>query len=127
MISTTAIVMGSLGAGFALFVYIFLFIFLSGPEARSKAYDKFVMEICSPNGDFAFIKTVFTFGYFKRSFKRFCQYYRLKLFPQPRAEVGKRAPDATVVTLDGEKRSLLKDFLLDAGDMPVILNMGSYT
>jgi hypothetical protein len=115
--------------GVVLFLYIFLFIFLSGEGNRGRAYDKFIMAICSPQGDGAFFMTVFTFGYLKRTWKRFLQHYRLKLFPQPTATLNKPAPDAAVVTLSGEKRSLLKDFIQETQkmNMPLILNMGSYT
>jgi hypothetical protein len=41
--------------------------------------------------------------------------------------LGKPCPDASVVTLDGEKRSLLTDFVLTCPSTPLILNMGSYT
>lgn len=115
-------------ASFALFFYIFIFIFISGSSNTGQAYDKFIMTICSPKGDGEFFKTVLTWGYFKRSFKRFYQHYRLVLFPQPRAELGKPCPDATVITLENQGvRSLLRDYIDNAGDMPVILNMGSYT
>jgi hypothetical protein len=111
-----------------ILLYIFAFIFLSGSKATGAAYDAFVMDICSPNGDKAFIRTVFTWGYFKRSFKQFYQHYRLKWFPVPKATLGSRCPDAKLVSLDGEELSLLDDFVnkMDP-DMPLILNMGSYT
>ncbi|RYG70458.1 hypothetical protein EON64_00120 [archaeon] len=95
LFGAAALFLGSLG----LFVYIFIFIFISGSKNSGKAYDKFVMEICSPKGDGAFLKTVLTFGYFKRSFKRFYQYYKLKLFPVPTAVLGGKCPDAQLVTL----------------------------
>jgi hypothetical protein len=117
-------------AAIALFLYIFAFVFLpSDPESTNKGrpYDKFIMDTCSPKGDAAFFQTVFTFGYLKRTTKKFFQYYRLKLFPQPQASVGRPCPDATLVTLEGKIKSLIDDYVKKEPNMPLILNMGSYT
>jgi hypothetical protein len=44
------------------------------------------------------------------------------------ATLGKIAPDAKLVDLEGKVLSLQKDFILKmAKDVPLILNMGSYT
>jgi hypothetical protein len=120
----------AIGAGVVFFcLYVFLFIFLTGSSNQGRPYDKFIMDICSPKGDGDFFKTVFTFGYCKRTVKRFLQYYRLKFFPQPTAELHKPAPDATIVTLNGETRSLVRDYVEECQKLriPLILNMGSYT
>ena len=111
----------------ALVIYIFLFPFLSGSKNSGGAYDKFVMEICCPKGDDTFLQTLLSWGYFKRSFKNFVRHYRLKLFPVPSAQLGKRCPDCQVVTLDGKVKSLLKDYLEVDSDLPIVINLGSYT
>eukprot|EP01031_Cornospumella_fuschlensis_P046488 gene46488-56926_t len=107
LLGVAALLVGALG----LFIYIFIFIFISGSKSTGQVYDKFVMDICSPKGDGAFIKTVFTYGYFKRSFKRFYQHYKLKLFPVPQATLGEKCPDAELVRLDGTACQLLRDYV----------------
>ncbi len=109
----------------ALVGYIFVFIFVSGSKPSGGNYDKFVHETCSSKTPF--IKTVLTFGYFKRTFKQFYQHYKLKLFPVPKAQLGKACPDAKLVTLNGEMKSLLANYVNVNPEIPLILNMGSYT
>ena len=122
----TIAIISILGIAIALTVYVFIFIFISGSSSKGLPYDEFVMFICSPKGTKSFMSTVFTWGYFKRSFKNCLRHYRLKLFPVPKAMLGKACPDAKLVALDGTVKSLAEHYLkLD--DMPVILNMGSYT
>jgi hypothetical protein len=106
------------------FVYIWTFIFISGSRHTGKPNDELIMRLCS-KGNTSFAQTLFTWGYLKRSFKNFYRYYRLKLYPAPFAKLGNRCPDARLVDLDGNMRSLL-DYELDF-DIPLILNMGSYT
>lgn len=118
----------ALGAGiFILILYIFAFVIVFGPQPKGKEYDKFIMDLSAPQGDASFIKTVLTWGYFKRSFREFIKYYKLKFFPVSKATLGKRCPDATLVSLDGTVKSLLKDYVDIDQDIPLILNMGSYT
>lgn len=112
----------------AVAVYIFLFIFLHGSIPGGKGnqkQDKFIDETCSPSG---LLKTVITWGYAKATWRRFAQYYRLILFPQPQAKMGAKAPDAKLVRLDGTNCNLLEDYVakMEPG-MPLILNMGSFT
>ncbi len=111
-----------------LFFYIYLFIFISGPN-RARAFGRIYGEIVSPgpNGERPFIKSITNWGFFKRSFKSFLRHYRLMLFPVPKAVAGKACPDAHLVTLSGESKSLLKDYVKVNNEMPLILNMGSYT
>jgi hypothetical protein len=109
-----------------LFLYTWTFVFLVGTGPSGKAYDNFVMQICSSKGRSAFMKTTWTWGYYKRSLKQCIRYYKLKLFPVPVANLGKTCPDATLIGLDGKEKSLLKDYILQLPtDMPLILNMGS--
>ncbi len=108
------------------FLYSWQFIFLHGSSPSGKAYDLFVKKVCS-SGDVDFLKTILTFGYYKKSFSRMIWYYRLKFFPVPTATLGESAPDAKIVTLDGQVKSLLKDYINVNSDIPLILNMGSYT
>lgn len=117
------------GIFIAFYIYIWNFTLLESPAPFNAKYNKFVMKVSSPKGVKQFIRTLFSFGYFRKSFARFLRYYRLKIFPVSRAEAGEKAPDATLVTLDGQTRSLLKDYILDPrfNDIPLILNMGSYT
>jgi hypothetical protein len=56
-----------------LFLYIWLFIFIHGSAPMGRKYDAFVFTISSPTGMADFVKTVFSFGYLKSSFKRFCR------------------------------------------------------
>lgn len=110
----------------ALLFYIWIFIFVSGSANKGQAYDQFIMDICSKS-TFSFFKTLLSFGYLKRSFKTFYRYYRLKFFPVEFAQLGKKSPDAKLIDLNGNEKSLLKDYIEKSYDMPLILNMGSYT
>lgn len=110
-----------------ILVYIWWFIFLIGTGASGKQYDNFVMQTCSPKGYEAFMKTTYTWGYFKRSFKRCLMYYKLKLFPVPTAKLGCKCPDAKLIDLDGSVKWLLRDYVetCSASGVPLIINMGS--
>ena len=110
----------------ALLFYVWIFIFISGSANKGQPYDKFIMDICS-SSTFSFFKTLLSWGYFKRSFKTFYRHYRLKFFPVHFAELGKKSPDAKLIDLDGNVKSLLKDYIEKSYSMPLILNMGSYT
>lgn len=70
--------------------------------------------------------SLFSYGFFKVSWKRFLYDFKRYWFRIQSVEQGKLAPDAQLVTLD-RKVIYLKDVLSQCGDMPVILNMGSYT
>ena len=108
-------------------LYIFGFIFIHGSSpGQDKGQDKFIDKTCAPSG---LLKTVLTWGYFKASFRRFLQFYRLCLFPQPQATLGKPAVDAVLIDLtSGSEKSLLADYIMQMpAGMPLILNMGSYT
>jgi hypothetical protein len=115
------------GGAVLLFLHVFLFIFTSGSSpGKDAAQDEFIDQTCAPNK--TLINTVVTWGYFKATWRRCKNYYRLLLFPQPRAILGKIAPDAKIVNLTGEEKSLVSDYIskMPMG-MPLILNMGSYT
>jgi hypothetical protein len=109
----------------ALFLYIAGFMFIHGTSPKGSKHDQWINKICAPEGIF---NTVMTWGYLKASWSRFFNFYRLMLFPQPFAAVGKVAVDAKLVDLNGKVVSLLHDYI---GKMPkgkpLILNMGSYT
>jgi hypothetical protein len=124
---TTQIFLGLLAVGVLLFLYIFAFIFIAGSTPKGANYDSFVMNISSPKGEKEFLLSVLTWGYFKRSFKFFVQYYRRKFFPVEIAALGKRCPDAKLIALDGSVKSLLDHFVNVDPSTPLILNMGSYT
>ena len=109
-----------------LIFYIFAFIFVSGSSPSGKPYDSFVDKTCSPSQT-AFFKTVFTWGYFKASYRRFHNFYKLKILRRPQASLGSKCPcDINLIRLDGSTKSL-GAYLLEAGDCPVVLNFGSYT
>jgi hypothetical protein len=108
-------------------LYIFGFIFIHGSSpGKDKGQDDFIDKTCAPSG---LLKTVLTWGYFKASFRRFLQFYRLCLFPQPQAKLGKPAVDAVLIDLvSNSEKYLLKDYVMNMpSGMPLILNMGSYT
>jgi len=127
LLSIPAIV-GAVGiVGVALFLYIFAFIFTNGSSPQGRSYDKFIQDMCNPKGQFSFLQTVLTYGYLKRTTKLCIRHWRLKLFPQPTAELGKPCPDATLVTLNNESKSLLRDYVHKDTHIPLILNFGSYT
>jgi hypothetical protein len=108
-----------------LFVYIAGFMFIHGTNPKGSKHDDWINQVCAPEGIF---NTVMTWGYLKASFQRFYDFYRLKLFPQPFAVVGKPAVDATVVDLNGRELSLLHDYIQKMPQgVQLILNMGSYT
>jgi hypothetical protein len=108
-----------------VFIYVFGFIFIHGSVPAGSKHDNWITETCAPEGLHI---SVMTWGYFKLSCARCLDFYRLLLFPQARAKMGKKAPDAKLVDLKGKELSLLHDYIekMPKG-MPLILNMGSYT
>lgn len=84
--------------------YIFGFIFIHGSiPGANKKQDEFIDKTCAPSG---LLKTVLTWGYTKATWRRFLVHYKGVLYPQPQAKLGQRAPDAVLITLDGQARSL---------------------
>ena len=111
---------------FGIPLLIFTHIFMSGgPDKNDLENNKFIQDTC---GKEKFIKSIFTIGYIKASIRRFIADYKLLIFPQPQAELGKFAPDCNLVNLNGQSLSLLEDYIKKCPKgMPLILNMGSYT
>lgn len=108
-----------------LCLYVVAFMFLHGDGPKGTKHDKWINTVCAPEGIF---ETVKSWGYVKASWTRFYNVYRLKLFPQDSAEVGKRAPEAKLISLEGKELSLLRDYVQKVPKgMPLVLNMGSYT
>mmetsp|Transcript_26196 Transcript_26196/g.44171 ORF Transcript_26196/g.44171 Transcript_26196/m.44171 type:complete len:128 (+) Transcript_26196:70-453(+) len=107
-------------------VYIYHFIFLHGSPNKGTDNDKWIrLVVFGPKGDIT--KTTRTWGFFKASFREFRRYCRTLFSTEPQATMGKIAPGGDVFTLDGEKSSL-EDFIDGVPrDMPLILNIGSYT
>jgi len=104
----------------AISTYAVLFIFIHGSSpAQRMNMLKNLRRV---------VKTALTWGFAKASVRRFVNHYRLVMFPQPQAMMGCAAPDAQVVTLNGEVKGLVSDFIqkMPTG-MPLVLNMGSYT
>jgi hypothetical protein len=110
----------------AAFLYIWTFIFIRNSGPKGQPLNEYVMKLCSKRS-LSFARSLFTWGYCKRAFKNCYRYYRLKLYPAPFAKLGKRCPDAKLVDLDGNVRSLLADYVDLNSDIPLVLNMGSYT
>ncbi len=109
----------------SLLFYFWVFIFISGSSPKGKEYDKFIMNMCS-SSDFAFFKTLLSWGYFKRSFKNCCRHWRLTFFPVQFAKLGEKAPDAKLIDMAGNVK-YLADYIKQSSSIPLILNMGSYT
>jgi len=109
----------------ALIIYVLLYMFLMGSSAgKNAALDSFIINTL---GDGGMLKTVLTLGYVKATARRFFAAYRAWL-TMPIAEEGGDVLDAAVITLQGEEKSLLADYIAGLPtDMPLILNMGSYT
>lgn len=117
---------GVIAISLLLVVYIYHFIFIHGSPNKGTDNDKWIRQVAfGPKGDIG--KTITTWGFFKASFREFRRYYRTLFSMEPQATIGKVAPGGDVFTLDGEQTSL-EDFI-DAvpRDMPLILNIGSYT
>ena len=118
------LVAGGVVGGLLFYVFGFIFIHGSAPAAGSK-HHKWINETCAPEGLHI---SVFTWGYFKSSFRRFSNYYKNKLLGTPVASAGKAALDARLVDLQGNEKSLLRDYILRMPKgKPLFLNMGSYT
>jgi hypothetical protein len=112
--------------GIALFLYGLGFMFLMGSSpGHHPALDAFIKSTLG-SGESTMLSSVLTFGYVKASFRRFFATYRAyaTVFI---AEEGKRAPSARVVKLDGVNTNLSTIFEALPVDMPIVLNMGSYT
>lgn len=117
----------AIAAPLAIAFYIWVYIFISGSSPKGKAYDKFIMDICT-SSDFNFFKTLLCWGYFKRSAKECFKAYKLRFFPVPMAKFGEKAPDAKLVDLNGKSLSLVEDYIKKMGpSKPLIINIGSYT
>ena len=96
----------------------------SSPGDRP-ALDSFIKSTLGGGG---MLKSVMTFGYVKATFRRFFATYRVFLLRINVAEVGKKAPDAKILTLNGVEKNLINDYIdKTPNGMPLILNMGSYT
>jgi hypothetical protein len=95
----------------------------------SRAYVQYADKVHLLCGykDGGFMWSLCRMNYITFTLKQAARHYYLKLFPQPRAEVGQKAPDAALVTLDGQLTSLAKYFADAPRNCPVVLNFGSYT
>lgn len=114
------------GASAALYVFAFIFISGSAPgKLGNSAQDKFIDQTC--NGKSGLLPTVLTLGYCKATVRRFVASWKLLVWPQPQAMVGKPAPDAALVTLDGRQVQLSEYLSAVPPGMPLVLNMGSFT
>jgi hypothetical protein len=109
-------------------IYIFGFIFFHGSlPGKDRNQDAFIDKTCS-DSSYGLVKSVLTWGYFKASFRRFREYYKLFFTSVPVATLGMKAVDARLVDLDGKELLLINDFISKVpSHIPLILNMGSYT
>jgi hypothetical protein len=113
----------------ALFIYAALFMIIHKSKPRDpvkqRNHSKWVSTVCAPEG---IINTVYSWGYVRASFTRCWNYYKVRIWPVPFALEGQKAPDAKLVDLHGNPKSLLHDYIqaMPAGK-PIILNMGSYS
>lgn len=113
---------GLLLTTFIFYVHVFVLIQTKPPE---HSYFSWMYYLANRPG---FFKRMITFGFFKSSLRRYLASWRVTIFPQPIATPGKSAPDAELVSLEGQCCSLLQDYILKTpAGMPLILNMGSYT
>lgn len=126
-------ILGALAVGIGVLLlaaYIAVFMFVGGEGTKrglNQKQDEFIMKTCS-NSEQSFFASVKTWGYLKASFRRFWVHYRRVILSRPPVQVGKAAPDARLVSLQGSDRSLLRDYVQKMPQgMPLILNMGSYT
>jgi hypothetical protein len=111
-------------AGILYYIGSFVMVKYSSPN-KDPEYDKWVRDVCAPTG---ILKTLLTVGYFKASLKIIFRHYKQFFLSIPVAELGKPAPDACVVDLCGNKKSLRNDYFANMQkSMPLILNFGSYT
>lgn len=114
-----------------LLVYIHFFIFIHGAPNKGTEQDKWIRQVAfGPNGDIW--KTTRTWGFFKASFREFCRYYRTLFSLHPQACLGALAPDGDLFTLEGASTSLEEVMYGTAAlplpaDMPLVLNIGSYS
>jgi hypothetical protein len=109
-----------------VFINVWFYVILYGSSPKGKPYDKFVFRVTSKHGDHHFLMSLFSFGFFKVSWRRLVFDMKRYCFPSQPVEVGTVAPNAQLVRLHGQIVQL-KEILSQSGDMPVILNMGSYT
>ena len=123
--NTLNIIIGLFIISSVFFLHVFFFIFTHGSSpGKDKGQDSFIDETCAPSG---LLKTVLTWGYFKATWRRFSNYYRLIFFPQKKAILGKTAPNCKVVDLNGNEKQLSSYIEATPKGMPLILNMGSMT
>ncbi len=76
-----------------------------------------------------FFNTLLSTGYARLAIDRFVRGWSANLGLIRRVEQGQAAKDAALLTLDGQKRSLLNDYILKPAykGQPIVLNFGSYT
>lgn len=68
-----------------------------------------------------------SFGFIKLCGRRLAYYFKLYMNKERCARKGHKAPDAKVVTQLGVVKSLKVDYFEKYADMPIIINMGSYS
>jgi hypothetical protein len=110
--------LGALGLGSFLFVWLFNFI-------KYMPFSVLKERLSSAQGRGHMFRTSCSFGFGKSSVRVFRKYLYLLRNPPPIARMGYVAPDCTLVDLNGENKSLHKDFLNT--DIPIVITMGSYS
>jgi len=101
-------------------------VFRSGtPDDDEPEHNAWIMSKIGGN---KFFNSLYSFGYWKASLRRFIADYKLLLFPQPQAVAGACVVDCQLVDLQGNELSLLRDIVEKCPPgVPLILNMGSYS
>jgi hypothetical protein len=120
---------GCVAVSVGLFLYGLGYMFLMGSSPGDHpALDSFIKSTLSSGSgkSSGMMDSILTFGYVKATFRRFFATYRA-YFTMDIAQLGKKAPDATVSTLCGESRTLHSIFQSVAKGTPIVLNCGSYT
>jgi hypothetical protein len=85
------------------------------------------MRLSSPEGRKQFFGNMISVRFWKSSIRNCLRYHWRQLTNAPRALKGSKAPDATLITIDGIKKSLYHDYLTAVSLDPWILVMGSYS
>jgi hypothetical protein len=102
------------------FLFIWLFNFI-----KYMPFSVLKERLSTAQGRGHMFRTSCSIGFGKSSFRVFLRYIYLIRNPPPIARMGSVAPDCALVNLQGENKSLHKDFLIS--DIPVVITMGSYS
>lgn len=114
-----------LSAVCATVVYIYYYMFIHGAQNKGTKHDLWIREVCF--GSSSISESIRSIGFFKASFREFLRYYRVTMGLVPSVKLGQCALDAALVTLDGKPINLSDYIKAMPSNVPLVLNMGSYT